>query len=317
VRKNTTWDCGRSTADGFALFERTLWQAMRKTAYWLAIDIGGSSVKVALWDGHRLSRVDRTEFGSAIVDGDWIARLLGLKLQAWGDPPIRSAAVGVPSLVDAKHRVVVESANLGWRNYPLASVLRKALRILVYLETDVLLAARVESALGAGRNSTDFVYINLGTGVSHVRMLRGEPQLGAHGLGTNLGHAPLFSGRNRRARKLCRCDRPYCVETVIGGRVIATALRRWRGGERHRFWREYGENLGIVLSCVTSLLDPERIVLNGGVCASRTLFESSMRAALQRHTAHQGALPKILFSRLGDAAGLVGAGLAAQQRAHE
>jgi glucokinase len=290
---------------------------MRKTPYRLAVDVGASSVKVALWDGRRLWRVDRTDFGSTIADGDWIARRLRSKLRSWGDPPIRSAVVGVPALVDPEHRTVLASVNLGWRNYPFASVLSKALGIPVCLETDIFLAARAEAEVGAGRNSADFVYINLGTGVSNVRMLHKEPQLGAHGLGANLGHAPLFSGRDRRAHEPCGCGRPYCVESVIGGRVVATALRCWRGRERQRFWREYGANLGIILSCVTSLLDPERFVLNGGVCASRPLFESTMRAAFQRHTLHLGALPKIYFSRLGDRAGLIGAGLAAQQMGHE
>jgi predicted NBD/HSP70 family sugar kinase len=68
---------------------------------------------------------------------------------------------------------------------------------------------------------------------------------------------------------------------------------------------------------VASLLDPERFVLNGGVCAARPLFEPSMSAAFQRHTIHPGALPKIYFSRLGDRAGLIGAGLAAQQMGDE
>jgi glucokinase len=225
--------------------------------------------------------------------------------------------VGVPALVDPKHRTVPWSVNLGWRNYPLASMLSKALGIPVWLETDIYLAARAEAEVGAGRYSADFVYINLGTGISHVRMLRKEPQLGAHGLAANLGHAPLFSGGGRHAHPPCACRRPYCVESVLGGRVVAAALRRCRGRGRQPFWREYGTNLGIILSCVTSLLDPERFVLNGGVCASRPLFESSMRAAFRRHTLYHGALPKIYFSRLGDRAGLIGAGLAAQQMGDE
>ena len=290
---------------------------MRKTTYRLVVDIGASSMKVALWDGRRLWRVDRTDFGSATAKPDWIAQRLRSKLRSWGEPPIRSAVVGVPGLVDPEHRVVLTSVNLGWRNYPLASLLSKALGIPVRVETDIFLAARAEAEVGAGRNSTDFVYVNLGTGVSNVRMLRKEPQLGAHGLAANLGHAPLFSGRDRRAQRLCGCGRPYCVESVIGGRVVATVLRCKDGRERRRFWREYGANLGITLSCMASLLDPERFVLNGGACASRRLFETSMLAAYERNTVHPGALPRIYFSRLGDRAGLIGAGLAAQQMEDE
>jgi glucokinase len=286
---------------------------MRKMTYRLAVDIGASSLKVALWDGRRLWRVNRTDFGSTPAQPDWIAQRLRSKLRSWGDPPLRSAVVGVPALVDPEHRTVLTSVNLGWRNYPLASLLSKALGIPVRVETDIFLAARAEAEVGAGRNSADFVYVNLGTGVSNVRMLGKEPQLGVHGLAANLGHAPLFSGRDRRAHPPCGCGRPYCVESIIGGRVVATVLRSRGGRERRRFWREYGTNLGIALSCMTSLLDPERFVLNGGVCASRSLFESSMLAAFQQHTVHPGALPKICFSRLGDRAGLIGAGLAARQ----
>lgn len=290
---------------------------MRKTPYRLAVDIGASSMKVALWDGRRLWGVERKDFGRTTAQPDWIAQGLRSKLRSWGDPPIRSAVVGVPALVDPEHRIVLTSVNLGWRNYPLASVLSKALGIPVWVETDIFLAAGAEAEVGAGRNCADFVYVNLGTGVSNVRMLRKEPQLGAHGLAANLGHAPLFSGRDRRAHQPCGCGRPYCVESVIGGRVVATVLRGWGGRERRRFWHEYGANLGIILSCMTSLLDPERFVLNGGVCASRPLFESSMLATFQRHTVHLGALPKICFSRLGDRAGLIGAGLAARQMGDE
>ena len=286
---------------------------MRKATYRLAVDIGASSMKVALWDGRRLWRVNRTDFGPASPKPDWIAQRLRTKLRSWGEPPIRSAVVGVPALVDREHRIVLTSVNLGWRNTPLASLLSKALGIPVRVETDIFLAARAEAEVGAGRNSADFVYVNLGTGISNVRMLRKEPQIGVHGLAANLGHAPLFSGRDRHRLQPCGCGRPYCVESVMGGRVVAMALRRRGGRERRRFWCEYGTNLGIALSCMASLLDPERFVLNGGVCASRHLFESSMLTAFQRHTVHLGALPKICFSRLGDRAGLIGAGLAARQ----
>ena len=288
---------------------------MRKTTYWLAVDIGASSMKVALWDGRRLWRVNRTDFGSPTVTPDWIAEHLRAILRSWGDPPIRSAVAGAPALVDPEHRIVLTSVNLGWRNYPLASFLSESLGVPVRVDTDIFLAARAEAEVGAGRNSADFVYVNLGTGVSNIRMLRKEPQLGAHGLAANLGHAPLFSGR--RARQTCACGRPYCVESVIGGRVVARMLRSQDRRERRRFWHEYGTNLGIALCCMASLLDPERFVLNGGVCASRSLFESSMLASYKRNTVHPGAMPKICFSRLGDRAGLIGAGLAAQQMGNE
>jgi len=286
---------------------------MKKKACWLAVDVGGSSVKVALWDGCRLQRQDRIEISNATVDGDWLLQLLRSKVDSWGGLSILSATVGVPAVVDAKHQIILESANLGWRNYPLAQKLKEALRIPVLLDTDVIFAARAEAQLGAGRDSADFIYINLGTGVSHVRMLHAEPQLGAHGLGMNLGHAPLFSRRDHRVHKLCACGRPYCVESVIGGRVVATALRRLREGEHRRFWCQYGKDLGIVLSCVASLLDPEIIVLGGGICASRALFESSMLTAFDQYTLHPRKLPMVYFSALGDVSGLIGAGLAAQQ----
>jgi len=284
---------------------------MGQTPYRLAVDIGASSLKAALWDGRRLRRVERTDFGDVRVDAEWIARCLRAKIEGWGNPPLCSAVVGVPALVDPRHRIALTAVNLGWRNYALAPRLSKALRMPVWLETDIFLAARAEAEVGAGRHCADFVYINLGTGVSNVRMWHKQPQLGAHGLAANLGHAPLFSAFPRGAGRMCGCGRPYCVETVLGGRVVAEMLRHRDARERRRFWRDYGTHLGIALSCVASLLDPERLVLNGGVCASRPLFETSMRAAFEQHTVHPGALPKIYFSRLGDRAGLIGAGLAA------
>lgn len=289
----------------------------RKASCWLAVDIGGSSVKMALWDGRRLRHVERMDFGTVNNEGDWVSRLLQSKLQSWGNPSVCSVGVGVPALVSADHRTVLESANLGWRNYPLASVLRRGLHLPVYLDTDIIFAARAEATIGAGKQSDDFVYINLGTGVSHVRMLHQQPQLGAHGLGMNLGHAPLFSEHTHRPRQHCACGRSYCVECVLGGRTVSTALRGLGGSKRIRFWREYGESLGIALACMVSLIDPGQIVLNGGVCASRPFFESSMHSAYQRHTLHWGSLPRVCFSRLGDTAGLVGAGLTAQSMGRE
>jgi glucokinase len=285
---------------------------MGEAAYWMAVDLGGSSLKMALWDGRRLSHQERIDFRKTTIDAEWIGQRLKNKLKELGDPAIRSVAVGVPSVVNAKRGIVIESANLGWKSYPLARLLKEILRVPVHLETDILCAARQEAVLGVGRNCKDFIYINLGTGVSHVRMLNGEPQVGTHGLGLNLGHAPLFSG-GPGLRRLCVCGRPYCVETVIGGRWVATKLRRLSGRSLHKFWKEYGENLGIVLSSVTSLVDVERIVLNGGICKSRALFEASMRKAFEGHTAHLGTLPRVSFSRLGDSAGLAGAGITAQR----
>jgi glucokinase len=285
---------------------------MRTSNYWLGVDVGGSSVKAGLWDGRKLVRVGRSDFGQILPDGEGIARRLQSMLQAWGNPSIRASAAGVPGLVSTNHRKIVESANLGWRNVPLASILSRSLGVLVSLDTDVLFAARAEAAMGAGTGIHDFTYINLGTGVSHVRVQNGQPQSGFSGLGMNLGHAPLMSKTMKGWARFCACGRPYCVERGIGGRAVARALRQLKGDELKRYWQSYGQSLGMVLSSVVSLLGTERIVLNGGVCAARQAFEASMRAAYESHLLHRGKLPMICFSRLGDHAGLFGAGLAAQ-----
>jgi glucokinase len=306
----------------------------------VGIDLGGTAMKAGVVgaDGaaERLeSRPTGRDAGAEAV----LERLGELA----GELAAGAAAIGValPGLVDEAGGVARASVNLGWRDVPLRARLEERLGLPVAVAHDVRAAAHAEGAAGAARGRSEWLLVTLGTGVGAAVVLGGAPYGGAHGFGGELGHlvvAPdgppcgcgargcveaLASAAAVERRYAERTGRAGPGEEVVAGRGDAAAgpavaaeevVARAVAGEAAAgaVWGEAVDALAAGLAAAVVVLDPELIVVGGGLAEAGGALFDPLRAALQRRLPFLAA-PPVVKAALGPDAGWRGAALLARE----
>ena len=291
-----------------------------------AVDLGGTHLRVALVDdtGSILKQTkQQTPKGDS---AETIVAALVAVAQQWDSfrEAVVAASILVPGAVDADKAVVLQAPNLpSLVNYPLKAELEKRLGWPVVLENDANAAAVGEMWLGAARGFRDVVSVTLGTGVGGGIILDGKLVRGSHGSAGEIGHTAVdpFSGLK------CKCGNTGCLEMFASATAIVRMARESQlkgddeltaekvyeaacNGDETALavFRRVGTYLGIGLANLINLLDPEVIVIAGGVVNGWDLFAEEMYRQVEerafRTTAQQ---VKIARAECGDNAGLLGA----------
>jgi glucokinase len=245
-----------------------------------------------------------------------------LRREAGGE--VGAVGLGCPGVIDpASGALVGPTPNLPhWDSLPLQARLRERLGLEVTVENDANMAALAEHRAGAARGARVSLTVTVGTGVGCG--IVGECGLvrGAHGGAGEIGHLPL-DGRHP-----CRCGVPGCVEPeASGGGLVARAREAGldaadaeavfaaaaAGDERAaRLVERMTDRLGALIGTAVQLLDPEVVVVGGGVAHAGEALLGPVRAAVARYAMdpHRRHV-RVVRAELGGKAGTVGAGLAA------
>jgi len=187
------------------------------------------------------------------------------------------------------------------------------------MDNDANLMCLAESRLGAARGLRHAVCLTLGTGVGGGIIADGKLYRGADNATGEVGHLPINEDGPR-----CNCAGKACLETYIGNnRILAQAKKMFgrsipleevsrlaAGGNKKAIalWSGVGEHLGVALTGVVNLLNPEAIVIGGGVAnAGKVLFDKVKEVIRKRAMTVQARQVKVYKAKLGSAAGLIGA----------
>jgi glucokinase len=292
----------------------------------VALDLGGTEVKGALVDRsarlvHAESRPTNREAGVEAVVG--AVEAFGAELvERAGRDHVRAVGLVVPGLVDGRNGVARYSVTLGWRDLPLRDRFAANLGLPVVLDHDVRAGALAEGLLGAARGCDDFLFLPVGTGIAGGMVLDGHPYAGSGTAAGEIGHTPVSPGGER-----CTCGQYGCLEVYASAagvvrRYLAasgTAVRgpddvvqRASSGDEvaARVWREAVDALATALASYTLLLDPDLVVIGGGVAgAGRALFEP-LGDRLREGLAWRPP-PLLVAAELGARAGCLGAAVVA------
>lgn len=316
-----------------------------------AIDLGGTKILAAIFgpDGTVVSRakkMTRAERGPDVVHDRMVTALYQALDEAGVRPEgLVACGVGVPGPVDTTAGIVKQTPNLpGWVDLPLRDVLADRIQRPVAIGNDVSVAVLAEHAAGAGRGVRQLVGIWPGTGVGGGLVINGEMYYGTHDLAGEIGHMTIKAGGPR-----CGCGgrghlEALCSRTAIV-KEIAKAAKK---GAKSPLIKEYGKSLSdatsgdlaravehgdavvikaldraarflaLGIASVANLLNPEMIVLGGGVIEALGqpyVEQITGYVRTQPFTATTGPL-QIVQSELGDDAGITGAALLAR-RAHQ
>lgn len=314
----------------------------------VAVDIGGTKFIAAIIDrkGKMLSRVyklTRDEDGPGKVIKRLTATIheaietAGLDIKGIG--AISMAAAGI---IDIKRGVITESPNLqGWRNISLDSVLGREFALPVFLLNDASAAALGEQCFGAGAGINNLIYITVSTGIGGGFIINGELYNGASGSAAEIGHMIIRIDGPR-----CNCGQNGCLEAMASGTAMSRmAVERIRKGESSLLLdmaggklpavtaqliaraarrkdplalsviEEAAYYLGIGMSNLVNLLNPQMIIIGGGVSAMGSMLLRPARKSMKEHAFKlPSSSVRVVKSRLGADAGIYGAAAYAYSR---
>src|SRR5215216_6415585 len=265
-----------------------------------AVDLGGTHLRAALVDDTgRILNQSKQETPKGDSAESVVAALVRAAQQWDSDKlPVVAASIMVPGPVDSDKAVVLQAPNLpSLVNFALKAELEQRLGWPVFLENDANAAAVGEMWLGAARGCCDVMTITLGTGVGGGVILDGELWRGSHGSAGEIGHTTVdpFSGLK------CKCGNTGCLELFASATAIVRMTRETlslfpesrlkseeltaakvydagRNGDELALavFKRFGMYLGIGLANLINLIDPQIIVITGGVVNGWELFSSEM-----------------------------------------
>ncbi|MFG2848667.1 ROK family protein [Kitasatospora sp. NPDC048296] len=289
----------------------------------IALDVGGTYIKGgAAGEDGILHESDRWFTGAERGPDAVLETVLAAARELADRHAPAAAGIAVPGIVDETAGTSVLAANLGWHGLPLREWLAEELGLPVALGHDVRAGGLAEARIGAGRGSRDFLFVPVGTGIAAAVMSDGKAVTGSHVRAGELGHLVVRPGGQP-----CPCGGRGCLETVASAAAIARRYTAATGedavtakhvGERAAagdqaavtVWNEAIEALADALSAAITLLDPERIVIGGGLARAGDPYFTPLRAAVAERLTFQ-TMPRILPAELGHEAGCQGAALLA------
>lgn len=303
----------------------------------VGVDLGGTNIVVGLVPieggevlGLRVLPTDSHRGAKYVVDRiiEMVETSIAEVLQEQRSDRSEIAGVGIgsPGPLDRKAGMVINTPNLGWRNFPLRDLIANAVNLPATLDNDANCATYGEWWLGAGRDVDTLVGLTIGTGIGGGIVLDGEIYHGVSDVAGEIGHMTIDSMGRR-----CNCGNYGCLEAYASGPAIAlravegiqagvdtilttmvagqldaiTAATVYEGvvaGDEYatEIMRETARFLGAGIGTVINVLNPEMVVIAGGVTrAGEHLFgplrsevrRRAFRSAEERCSIVSGALP--------------------------
>ncbi|SCL69011.1 glucokinase [Micromonospora citrea] len=251
---------------------------------------------------------------------------------------VEAVGIGAAGWIDATRSTVLFAPNLAWRDEPLREYVGAATGLPVIVENDANVAAWAEFRYGAARDADDsMVMFTIGTGVGGGIVLGGELLRGANGIAAELGHMLTVPDGHQ-----CGCGRLGCIEQYASGSALvrfaraaarqephrAAALLELAGGDAEAVtgpmvtaaaqagdpvsteaFAQVGRWLGTSLADMAQILDPQVLVVGGGVIDAGDLLLGPTRRSFTDALAQRSRLPvaEIRPAELGNTAGVIGA----------
>lgn len=311
-------------------------------SYYLGIDLGGTNIKVGVvaQDGKIITECSaktlaQRPYQEIVRDMAGCVRRV-LEQAHLTEDEIVSIGIGIPGIADQKDGRVIFCTNLGWHDIPLRDELQKYIMKPVYIDNDATVAGYAESIVGVSKGCSSSVFLTLGTGVGAGIVIDGRPWSGAHGVGSELGHMTLVVDGVP-----CTCGNDGCVERYCSATAIIRMARqaclgypdcdmvKRAGGDAEKInaktvidsakagdsiarkiFDRYTKYLAITVNNITAFLDPEMIVLGGGVSAAGDFLLEAVREQLPRYLMFKTVpSPELHLAQLGNEAGIIGAAL--------
>ncbi len=285
----------------------------------LGIDLGGTKIEAIIIDD-QFQVIDRKRIPTLRDEGydAIIKRIIDLSKEMIGIGDI-SGPIGIctPGTIEATTGLLKNSNTVCLIGKPIQQDMENALGIPVLMENDANCFALAESTIGAAKKYDVVFGVILGTGCGAGIVMNKKVHRGANGIAGEWGHHTLYpDGRG------CYCGNKGCTESYISGTALESEWKELTGKfstvtdvidnkmyEAHPEWKEnFMMNFGRALSNVIDILDPDAIVLGGGLSKVDLLYTEGMQAAYKESFSEIVRTP-IIKNKLGDSGGVFGAAM--------
>jgi len=294
----------------------------------LGIDWGGTYIKAGITDnrGNLLSR--RVFFSSRFKKKDAFIKKIEELTNSVRPKRINAVGIGVPGIINTKGGFIYYLPNIpGWQKYPIRKVLEKKLNIPVAVDNDANVFALAEARIGAAKGTNRAIFLTLGTGLGGAVIIDGNIFKGRTSAG-ELGHVPVSLKGAR-----CGCGGTGCIETFLGNKYLVSLYKRIKRqknlnaevkdifknaleGEEEAIlvWENFSYALGMFLSGMINVFNPEKIIFGGGVSGAFKVFKPLVWKVIE----NQAMWPHIKTLKLIKAklknAGIIGAAILAKEQ---
>ena len=291
----------------------------------IGFDVGGTNVRggVITREGEILaSRTVPTSMDAQQLEAD----IVGIVDELRADYEVDAVGLALAGFLDPTCEVVRFAPHLPWRHANVRESLSQKLGMHVRLEHDANSAAWGEWCFGAGRGAEDWVFFAVGTGIGATLMTHDTIYRGAFGTAPEFGHIVVVpNGRQ------CSCGKRGCLERYASGTALPDTCADLRGSYETSLppeptgkeitqaarrgdplavavMEDFSRWLGQGLSIVADVLDPELIVLGGGVSQDADLYLEGAVQAMGQDIVGAGHRPlaRVATAELGSAAGMIG-----------
>jgi glucokinase len=300
----------------------------------IGVDLGGTKMAVGVVDSDQQVHYQGREPSTGLSEEKLVEELGQELLEAKeARPDVLAAGLGIPATIDWDRGLAIHAVNLTITDVPIRDLMHERTGLPVFVDNDANVAALAEHLYGAGRGAQNVVLLTVGTGIGGGLILNGEVYRGSTGAGAELGHivieedGPPCQGN---------CPNHGCVEALASGTAIAKAGKEaaerdpdsalgkalsegpiagrtvtelaLAGDEPAReVVAQAGRHIGVALSSLANIFDPDVFVIGGGVSTVGDLLLDPAREELRSRALPPQNERPVKLAELGPDAGMIGA----------
>jgi len=267
----------------------------------LAIDIGGSKYMVGIVDekGNIIEsrRYKWEELTTETVIQSIIKSSREL-IEEYKDIPLKAIGVTIPGLADPRRGIWVEASFSGIKGINIRDILQSEFRLPVYIDNDAQACALAEKIFGACKENKDFLYMTISNGIGGAVFVNDSLYYGGYGNAGEIGHCVVVENGFQ-----CKCGNKGCLEVYAAGPAIVRNYIELGGDTSSKeitidakyiselahegdmiaikTFELVGEYVGKVIGTICNVLNPQKVIIGGGVSLSFSLFEQSLKETVE------------------------------------
>ena len=300
----------------------------------IGVDLGGTKMAVGVVDSEQKVHYQGSEPSTGLSEDALVEELAKELTEAkQARPDVLAAGLGIPATIDFERGLAIHAVNLTITDVPIRDLMQERIGLPVFVDNDANVAALAEHLYGAGRDAQNVVLLTVGTGIGGGLILNGEVYRGSTGAGAELGHivieedGPPCQGN---------CPNHGCVEAFASGTAIAKAGREVAerdpdsalgkalaegpiagrtvtelalagDGPAREIVAQAGRHIGVALSSLANIFDPDVFVIGGGVSVVGDLLLDPAREELRSRALPPQNERPVKLAELGPDAGMIGA----------
>lgn len=278
----------------------------------IGVDIGGTKIKAGVVDGSKIYKRIEIETEASKGRGRVVQNIIRV-IDSLNGGDVKGIGVGFAGMVDAKKGIVVRSPHIkSMKGFNIKKFLERKYKKKIFVDNDVKAAILAEAKYGAGKKYKNVIMLTIGTGIGSGIVIDGKIYKG-EGSAPEMGHTTInFDG----IKSTC-CNNYGCFEEYVSARGLQRTFGEKinpkimqdmaeRGNVKARkAYQEMGRILGIGITNIANMLDPEVVIVGGGIGKSWGLFEKEMRKTIKER---KFIKTKVVKAKLQDS-GIIGAAL--------